>query len=167
VLPESVLADLDRQLVASDAARAARYPGEPSGRQPVHTVYVPADRVRPALAAQWGAAALAAVDGVDLAGITGLDAAVLPRVLAKLGREPVEDLRVDAEDGYRGRDEDADVLAAADAVRADLDAGTAPPFLGIRAKSLEPSTRHRGVRSTCSWAGWPASTARCSSRCRR
>jgi citrate lyase beta subunit len=147
VLPESVLADLDRRLAASDAARAARYPGEPRGRQPVHTVYVPADQVRPGLAARWGAQALAAIDGVDLAGITGLDPAVLPRVVAKLEREPVEDLRVDVEDGYRGADEDRDVLAAAETVRADLAEGTAPPFVGIRAKSLEPATRRRGVRS--------------------
>jgi citrate lyase beta subunit len=152
VLPESVLADLDRRLAASDAARAARYPGEPRGRQPVHTVYVSADQVRPGLAARWGAAALAALDGADLDGadlaaVTGLDGAVLPRVRAKLAREPIEDLRVDAEDGYRGADEDADVLAAADSVRADVEAGTAPPFVGIRAKSLEPATRRRGVRS--------------------
>jgi citrate lyase beta subunit len=147
MLPESVLADLDRRLAASDAARAARYPGEPAGRQPVHTVYVPADRVRSGLAARWGAEALAAIDGVDLAGITGLDPDVLPRVVRKLEREPVEDLRVDAEDGYRGADEDADVVAAAEAVGADLAAGTAPAFLGIRAGSLEPATRRRGVRS--------------------
>ena len=63
MLPESVLADLDRRLAASDAARAAAYPGEPAGRQPVHTVYVPADRVRPGVAAEWGAAALARSTG--------------------------------------------------------------------------------------------------------
>ncbi|MFL6130480.1 MAG: DUF6986 family protein [Mycobacteriales bacterium] len=145
MLPDSVLADLDRRLASSDAARAARYPGEPAGRQPVHTVYVPADRVRPGLAAGWGAAALESLDGVDLPALTGLDPAVMPRVLAKLAREPVEDLRVDAEDGYRARDgdtEDADVLAAAEAL-----AEGAPPFFGIRAKSLEPATRRRGVRS--------------------
>jgi citrate lyase beta subunit len=160
VLPESVLADLDRRLAAGDAERAARYPGEPSGRQPVHTVYVPADRVRPGLAAEWAAAALAAMDGTDLAGITGLDPAVLPRVRAKLDREPVEDLRVDAEDGYRGRDEDADVRAAAAAVRADLEAGSAPPFVGIRAKSLEPATRRRGVRSLDLFLGTLAGVGR-------
>ena len=142
MLPESVLADLDRRLAASDAARAARYPGEPAGRQPVHTVYVPADQVRPGIAAAWGAEALAAIEGVDLPTITGLDPAVLPRVLAKLAREPIEDLRVDTEDGYRGADEDRDVVAAAEAL-----AGDPPPFLGIRAKSLEPATRRRGVRS--------------------
>jgi citrate lyase beta subunit len=142
VLPESVLADLDRRLAAADAARATAYPGEPAGRQPVHTVYVPADRVRPGVVAEWGAAALAALDGVDLPAVTGLDPAVMPRVRAKLAREPVEDLRVDAEDGYRGADEDADVVAAAEALAADP-----PPFFGIRAKSLEPATRRRGVRS--------------------
>src|SRR5215203_2054597 len=141
-LPESVYADLDRRLAASDAARAARYPGEPAGRQPVHTVYVPADAVTGGLAVDWGARALAAVDGVDLPAVVGLDPAVWPRVLAKLAAEPVEDLRVDAEDGYRGTDEDADVVAAAQA----LGAG-APAFFGIRAKSLEPATRRRGVRS--------------------
>jgi citrate lyase beta subunit len=158
MLPESVFADLDRRLAASDAARAARYPGEPSGRQPVHTVYVPADRVRPGLAAAWGAEALAAIDGVDLPAITGLDPAVLPRVRAKLDREPIEDLRVDAEDGYRGADEDADVLAAGSAVRADLEAGVAPGFVGIRAKSLEPATRRRGVRSLDLFIGALAGT---------
>ncbi|HEY6745183.1 MAG TPA: aldolase [Mycobacteriales bacterium] len=142
MLPDSVYADLDRRLAASDAARAARYPGEPAGRQPVHTVYVPADRVRPGLAAAWGAAALAAVDGVDLPAIAGLDPAVMPRVLAKLRTEPIEDLRVDAEDGYRGTDEDADVVAAARALASD-----APAFVGIRARSLEPATRRRGVRT--------------------
>jgi citrate lyase beta subunit len=143
VLPESVFTALDRRLAASDAARAARYPGEPRGRQPVHTVYVPADAVVPGLAADWGARALAAVDGVDLPGIVGLDPAAMARVLAKLATEPVEDLRVDAEDGYRGADEDGDVVRAARA----LLAGDAPAFLGIRAKSLEPATRRRGVRS--------------------
>jgi citrate lyase beta subunit len=107
----------------------------------VHTVYVPADRVRPGLTAAWGAAALAAVDGVDLPGITGLDPAVMPRVRAKLAAEPIEDLRVDAEDGYRGADEDGDVVAAARALAGG------PAFLGIRAKSLEPATRRRGIRS--------------------
>jgi citrate lyase beta subunit len=70
-------------------------------------------------------------------------------VRAKLATEPVEDLRVDAEDGYRGRpdDEDADVRAAAAALAADVRAGSAPPAVGVRAKSLEERTRRRGVRT--------------------
>ena len=105
-LPEQVLEDLDRRLAPVDAARLAGYPGARPGRQPVHTCYVPADAVVPGLAAAWGTAALAALDEHGLPDL-GLDAGlveqVLPRVRAKLAAEPVEDLRVDAEDGYRGR----------------------------------------------------------------
>ncbi|MGY1696912.1 MULTISPECIES: DUF6986 family protein [unclassified Geodermatophilus] len=151
-LSESVYAELDRRLAPVDAARAAAYPGERPGRQPVHTCYVPADAVVPGLAAAWGAAALAALDEHGLPDL-GYPAAlldeVLPRVRAKLAAEPVEDLRVDAEDGYRGRPdaEDGDVVRAAEAVAADLASGGAPPSVGIRAKSLEGPTRRRGVRS--------------------
>ncbi|PWW22067.1 hypothetical protein JD79_01213 [Geodermatophilus normandii] len=151
-LGEDVYAELDRRLAPVDAARAAAYPGERPARQPVHTCYVPADAVVPGLAAGWGTAALAALDehGLpDLGYDAGLLDQVLPRVRAKLAAEPVEDLRVDAEDGYRGRPgaEDGDVVRAAGAVAADRAAGTAPPSVGIRAKSLEGPTRRRGVRS--------------------
>jgi hypothetical protein len=43
----------------------------------------------------------------------GLAADVRPRVLAKLAAEPIEDLRLDFEDGYHGADEDADARSAA------------------------------------------------------
>ena len=39
--------ELDSRLATVDALLAARYPGERAGRQPVHTVYVPADRFHP------------------------------------------------------------------------------------------------------------------------
>ena len=42
-------AELDGRLASFDAFLAARYPGERPGRQPVHMVYVPADRVTPDL----------------------------------------------------------------------------------------------------------------------
>ena len=151
-IDEALLAELDRRLAPVDAARFMGFPGERPVRQPVHTCYVPADAVVPGLAASWGEAALAALDEHGLPDL-GLDPAlveqVLPRVRAKLAAEPVEDLRVDAEDGYRGsRDaEDGDVRAAASTLAADALADAAPTWLGIRAKSLELGTRHRGVRS--------------------
>ncbi|WP_369140301.1 DUF6986 family protein [Modestobacter versicolor] len=149
MVPEHLLAELDARLRPVDAARLAAFPGEPSSRQPVHTCYVPADAVVPGLVAGWGSAALAALDehGLpDLGLDAGLVAQVLPRVRAKLATEPVEDLRVDAEDGYRGApdDEDGDVTAAAAVLAAEP---ALPPFLGVRAKSLEEATRRRGVRS--------------------
>src|SRR4051794_26240848 len=147
MLPDEVYAALDRRLDPVDEARLAAYPGERAARQPVHTCYVPADAVVPGIAAAWGQAALAALGEHGLPDL-GLDPAlveeVLPRVRAKLAVEPVEDLRVDAEDGYRGAAdrEDDDVLAAARAL-----ATGAPPSIGIRAKSLEGPTRRRGVRT--------------------
>src|SRR5688500_8140494 len=141
-LPDDVYAELDRRLGPGDATRAAASPGDRPTRQPAHTRHAPAAAVVPGLAAAWGAAALAALDEHGLPGL-GLDGAlleqVLPRVRAKLATEPVEDLRVDAEDGYRGppEAEDDDVRGAAAAVAVDLAADLAPPSVGIRAKSLE------------------------------
>src|SRR3954468_9900216 len=122
-LPEELYAELDRRLTPGDALRLARYPGEWPERQPVHTCYVPADAVVPGLAATWGAPALQALDEHGLPDL-GLDAdlleGVLPRVRAKLAAEPIEDLRVDLEDGYRGAPdaEDDDALRAAATVGA-------------------------------------------------
>ena len=88
----------------------------------------------------------------------GLAADVRSRVLAKLITEPVEDLRLDFEDGYgdRGDDaEDADARRAAAALAAEAAAGgpAAPPFTGLRCKSLEPSTRRRAIRTLDAFLG--------------
>jgi citrate lyase beta subunit len=73
---------------------------------------------------------------------------VLTRVAAKLASEPIEDLRIDFEDGF-GPQSDADEdAAAANAGSALAATSTArPPFTGIRFKSLESATRRRGVRT--------------------
>ena len=152
------LAAIDARLAATDSLLAILYRGDDASRQPVHTVYVPADRYTPELPAVWGRAALAAVGGADgleaLAVSVGLDADiaadVAPRVHEKLRREPIEDLRIDFEDGYgdRGDDvEDADAVRAAKRVVAASGAGFAPPFIGIRFKCFEASTRARGIRT--------------------
>ncbi len=78
----------------------------------------------------------------------------MARVRAKLGSEPVEDLRVDFEDGYGGRtdaDEDADVRRTARALAESQQAGTAAPFGGIRIKCFEAATRARAVRTLASY----------------
>ncbi|MFC7727796.1 DUF6986 family protein [Nocardioides sp. GCM10028917] len=144
--------ELDTRLAAVDALLAARYPGERAGRQPVHTVYVPADRFHPGLVGDHRAAALLAVDEHEdrLVGLVDGDRSLVARVRAKLGREPVEDLRIDFEDGYGTRsdeEEDGDVRRAAASLRAALDAGTAAPFTGIRFKGFEAPTRSRGLRT--------------------
>ncbi|WP_150242326.1 DUF6986 family protein [Nocardiopsis quinghaiensis] len=152
-------AGLDARLADADARLALDYPGASGGRQPVHTVYVPADRVRTGLAREWGSAALScldehAPDAAALSAATGVEeaavAGVLPRLRDKLGREPIEDLRVDLEDGYGDRGdarEDRDVVAAARALCSDLGAGQAPTVFGVRMKGMEAAGRARGTRS--------------------
>ena len=153
--------EVDELLAASDRALQNRYPGDRPGRQPVHTAYVPADQFHPALAADWGRQAMQALadcapspaDFGDAMGVPADIAAVVrERVLAKLSNEPVEDFRLDFEDGYQPTGdadaaEDADAVAAARHLAAAAVAGSAPPFSGIRSKSLEAATRLRAVRT--------------------
>ncbi|WP_407068300.1 DUF6986 family protein [Lapillicoccus sp.] len=150
---------LDEQLADADSALLQQFPGERGLRQPIHTVYVPADRFTPTTVTEWGEAAVAALDAygrssaevADAIGMPlGLVDAVLPLVRRKLEREPIEDLRIDFEDGYGNRpdtDEDATTLAAARALGASLREGTAAPFHGIRFKSFESPSRRRGLRT--------------------
>ncbi|MCK9893356.1 aldolase/citrate lyase family protein [Frankia sp. AgB32] len=160
-LPPEVVARLSAPLDPVDAALAARHPGTGTGRQPVHTCYLPADRMRPDLVPAWAARAgeLLAAHGGDparLAAATGGDpapdraAAVHAHVLRALATEPIQDLRVDLEDGYGSRPdetEDADAVRAAEAVLAAAGAGTLPTRYGLRPKSLDPTVRVRGLRS--------------------
>ena len=145
-------AELDERLGAVDAALAAHYPGERPGRQPVHTVYVPADRFHARLVAEHGDAALRATEEHEslLLDLIDGDRDLLARVRDKLGREPVEDLRIDFEDGYGTRpddEEDADARRSAGELRTAIAAGEAAPHAGIRFKGFEAPTRRRGVRT--------------------
>ncbi|HEX2357658.1 MAG TPA: aldolase/citrate lyase family protein [Micromonosporaceae bacterium] len=135
-----VYAELDARLGGTDAGLARDYPGEVPVRQPVHTVYVPADRLRIGLTREWGAAALSALEAYPP---LPFDEDLRERVEAKLRREPIEDLRIDFEDGYGVRD-DAEEDAAVQAAAAAL---PDTPFVGIRIKSLERATRRRSVRT--------------------
>lgn len=150
---ESLADELDANLAEADRALRDGYPGERSGRQPVHTVYVPADRYSERLVPDWGAAALAALDADPdgfRAVLDGGDGGLEERVRAKLAAEPIEDLRIDFEDGYGDRPGDEEDQAARSAARAllrSIGRGDAPPFHGIRFKSFEAPTRRRGLRT--------------------
>ncbi|WNI19261.1 DUF6986 family protein [Actinacidiphila sp. ITFR-21] len=158
-LADTVRTGIGASLAATDAELARRYPGDPGTRQPVHTVYVPADAFTAGTVRQWGDRALAALDAhapdaAALAAVLGLPAGpaaeVHDRVRAKLRREPVEDLRIDFEDGYGPRpdaEEDAAAVAAARTVTAAVADGTAPAYIGIRMKCLEAAVRDRGIRT--------------------
>lgn len=156
-LPPEALARVEERLAPADEALARGYPGDDGSRQPVHTVYVPADRYRAGLARAWGEQArelLDAAGGVEalLEQVEVPEAdreTVAAAVAAKLADEPVEDLRIDLEDGYgdHGDAEDDAVAAAVAGVLEEAARGTGTPFVGVRVKSLERPTRARGLRS--------------------
>ncbi|MEW1822341.1 aldolase [Arthrobacter sp. NPDC080031] len=157
-LTPSDFAAIDSQLAATDQLLERNYPGDDGTRQPVHTVYVPADRFTPSLSAEWGAQASTTAEahgGLErLGSLLGqepeLAAAVATRVAAKLRSEPIEDLRLDFEDGYGDRGDEAEdvaAVAAAQAVSEAVAAGSAPPFIGIRFKCFEAPTRARGLKT--------------------
>jgi citrate lyase beta subunit len=96
----------------------------------------------------------AVADDVAAARVAHPDAwfahAVYARVREKLGREAVEDFRLDFEDGYGHRpddEEDATARGAAGEVALGLERGTLPPFLGIRIKPFDRALRVRGERT--------------------
>ncbi|MFT3716997.1 MAG: aldolase/citrate lyase family protein [Gordonia sp. (in: high G+C Gram-positive bacteria)] len=140
---------VDALLEPVDAALARQFPGDRTGRQPIHSVYVPADRADENTVQVWGDGALALLeenrdvvaglgDGVD---IDGLETALRTR--------PIQDLRIDFEDGYKHRDdasEDADARRIG-GVLAGLTGPGAPERFGIRPRGLEPAERRRGMRT--------------------
>ena len=155
---DALTAEVDERLADADAALARDYPGERTGRQPVHTVYVPADAYDDSTVHTLGRDAEKLVlEHVDaFLGVIDGDEDLLARVLAKLATEAVEDLRIDFEDGYGRRTdkvEDAAAEAAAAALAASRKAGAASPFSGIRIKSFDPATRKRGVRTLGTFLG--------------
>ncbi|MER5193880.1 DUF6986 family protein [Streptomyces sp. NPDC002755] len=158
-LAGAVSEEISASLAPVDAELDRRYPGDPGTRQPVHTVYVPGDAFGADTIRSWGDRALAALDehapdAASFAACLGLsqDLAepVYARVRAKLEREPVEDLRVDFEDGYGPRPDAEEDETAARAARLIAEAaakGTAAPYMGIRMKCMEAAVRDRGIRT--------------------
>ncbi|MFJ9617064.1 DUF6986 family protein [Streptomyces noursei] len=158
-LADTVCEGIGAALAQVDADLARRYPGDPGTRQPIHTVYVPGDAFTAGTLGSWGDQALAmldehAPDAAALAGVLGLSdelaGPVYERVRAKLEREPVEDLRIDFEDGYGLRsdaEEDETAARAAALVAAAYRDGTAAPYMGIRMKCMEAAVRDRGIRT--------------------
>ncbi|MGA3187193.1 MAG: aldolase/citrate lyase family protein [Bryobacteraceae bacterium] len=150
---------LPDSLTAKNLEFSRRYPGDSGKRQPVHTVYGGAHLFKADLCRKMGAIAEQTVaefapDAATLALAIGipnhLADTVYERVIEKLRREPVEDFRIDFEDGYGNRpdaEEDASADRAAEEVLKGLAAGTLPPFLGIRIKSLSEEVKARSVRT--------------------
>ncbi len=82
--------------------------------------------------------------------VPSLAEAVYARVVDKLEHEPVEDFRIDFEDGYGNRpdeEEDGHAVAAATELATGLIAHTLPPFIGIRIKPLTAELHARSLQT--------------------
>jgi citrate lyase beta subunit len=76
--------------------------------------------------------------------------AVFNRVMEKLVQEPVEDFRIDFEDGFGVRpaeEERAEAIRTAIEVAAGMEMGTLPPFIGIRIKALNDEYAERSLNT--------------------
>lgn len=145
----------------ANQAFTRRYPGESNRRQAVHTVYGGAHLFKAESAQRLGAVALRSLeenapDAAALAAALGMNRdqslaqLVYDRIIEKLRREPVEDFRLDFEDGYGNRpdaEEDEHAAASAAEVARGLKEDTLPPFIGIRIKPLNEDLRARSMRT--------------------
>jgi hypothetical protein len=163
--PPRAMAAALRNLQKVNAASAKVLPGEPEDRQPVHTVYGGAHLFRSDSATKLGALALSALDeyAPDAASFHSalrfdvadgrpaeFAAQVRERVVDKLRREPVEDFRIDFEDGYGNRpddEEDGHARSAAEEVAKGAADGALPPFIGIRIKPMSNELHARSLRT--------------------
>ena len=147
-------------MARANARLARAYPGDSGDRQPVHTVYGGAHLFKFDTVARLGAVALKTLDEYApdprtlanvLAFAPGIDAALIRRrVVDKLNQEPVEDFRIDFEDGYGNRtetEEDGHAVSVAEEVARGSREGSLPPFIGIRIKPMSRELHRRSLRT--------------------
>lgn len=156
------MTEIIEPLRAANEEFAKHYPGETGRRQPVHTVYGGAHLFKSDTAVRLGSLARRSLEqfapdagsfahALGLTGHVGTLAPVIyQRVTEKLQREPVEDFRIDFEDGYGNRpdaEEDGHAASAAAEVAEGRRNGTLPPFIGIRIKPFNEELRARSFRT--------------------
>ena len=160
-LTPEIAAPILEPLMRANQAHDALFPGEPADRQPVHTVYGGAHLFKTETATTLGSLALKLLNDyapgpAELANCVGLQAGdrlalkVYDRVTAKLQREPVEDYRLDFEDGYGNRpdvEEDHHAVSTAQALARGKDQQVFPAFTGIRIKPFTEVLRQRSMRT--------------------
>ncbi len=137
------------------------YPGDSPARQPVHTVYGGAQIFKADTAKKLGATALqslkeyapsaaALAKALGLSGNASDHKLLYKRILEKLNSEPVEDFRIDFEDGYGNRsdiEEDSHAAFTAEEVARGMREGSLPPFIGIRLKPFTEELKTRSIRT--------------------
>lgn len=177
-LSNESLTDLTERLRVANEEFTSHYSGETGRRQPVHTVYGGAHLFKSDSASRLGSLARRSLDqfapdfitfarAINLPGsdelpetvegaaelnskAASLAQTIYRRVGEKLQREPVEDFRIDFEDGYGNRpddEEDGHAVSAATETAEGSKNGTLPPFIGIRIKPFNEELRMRSFRT--------------------
>ena len=160
-LSQDFLSPVMGRLESANTAYTEVYPGESGARQPVHTVYGGAQLFVSDRTVRLGNTARKVLDAYvsepsELLTILEpeVDKAfaerVYQRVKEKLEREPVEDFRIDFEDGYGNRpdaEEDGHAVKAAQEVAKGHREKTLSPFLGIRLKPFNEELKARSIRT--------------------
>jgi hypothetical protein len=134
--------------------------GTLADRQPIHTVYGGAQLFKAETPTRLGTLALELIrnytpDASSFAQCLGLPPgdlanSVFERTVAKLEREPVEDFRIDFEDGYGYRsdaEEDGHAVSTAQLLARGAKKPDFPPFIGIRIKPFTEALRARSART--------------------
>src|SRR2546423_2610522 len=159
-LDQRLLSEATAALREANLAFASTHPGESPGRQPVHTVYGGAQLFKSDSVPKLGSIALRAMEQyaskpATLGAALGIAdhpalATISRRVRDKLTREPVEDFRIDFEDGYGNRpdaEEDSHAGVVARELAKGMGSGTLSPFIGMRVKPLNEELRGRSIRT--------------------
>jgi citrate lyase beta subunit len=158
-LPDKKLAKSLDRIDRAQTRFLRRYPGDSGARQPIHTVYGGAHLFSADTPKKLGELALRSLESyapdaatfAEAIGIRGeLAPKVFERVRGKLRAEPVEDFRIDFEDGYGNRsddEEDGHAEAAAKHVATACNQNALPPFIGIRIKPLTLDLAARSLRT--------------------
>jgi len=159
-LDASMLGEMSAALREANLSFARSHPGEGPGRQPVHTVYGGAQLFSADSVPKLGGIALRAMETYaaqpaalgEALGLSGHSAlqTIDRRVREKLVREPIEDFRIDFEDGYGNRpdaEEDGHASVVAREVAKGMRESTLSPFIGMRVKPLNEELRARSIRT--------------------
>jgi hypothetical protein len=188
--PEAI-ADISRRVKSANDQFNTWYPGDSTGRQPVHTVYGGGHLFKADTASKLGSIALRNLDAYApnfavFARAIGLPGAeelpvkedeierlartiehdpqaiccanepawmaytVYQRVRNKLEQEPIEDYRIDFEDGYGNRpeeEEDFHAITVGEQLAEGMSSAILPPFIGIRIKPFTNESYPRAVRT--------------------
>ena len=154
------LLEAEHALREANRSFAQRYRGDDDRRQPVQTLIEGAQHFTADVAQRRGAQALRAIDEyaptTDAMGrVFGIAdhpalSTIVERVREKLTRAPIEDYRIDFEDGYgvrAGDEEDRQVAIVASAIESAGREGLLPPMIGVRIKPLTDELRERSMRT--------------------